>query len=159
VHLPNTFIEVGDPAPDFVLKDQYDHEVHLSDFRGKQVVLGFHPNAWTGVCTLQMQDLEAKRVQMDGMGAIAFGISVDSVPCKRAWAQAIKVEGTSLLADFWPHGGVADSFGVFVDKFGISERAVFIIDELGVVTWKKVYPNKQRPDIMEILENLEEDSA
>ena len=152
-------VEVGDVAPDFTLKDQNEHEHKLSDLRGKQVVLSFHPLAWTRVCTIQMQDLEKHKADLDGLGAVALGISVDSQPCKKAWAQAISVSETALLADFWPHGGIASLYGVFFDEFGFSKRAVFIVDEEGVVTFKKVYPTKQVPDIMEILENLEEDSA
>ena len=152
-------VEVGDVAPDFTLKDQNEHEHKLSDLRGKQVVLSFHPLAWTRVCTIQMQDLEKHKADLDGLGAVALGISVDSQPCKKAWAQAIGVTETALLADFWPHGGVASLYGVFFDQFGFSQRAVFIVDEEGVVTFKKIYPTKQVPDILEILENLEEDSA
>ncbi len=152
-------VEVGDVAPDFTLKDQNEHEHKLSDLRGKQVVLSFHPLAWTRVCTIQMQDLEKRKADLDGLGAVALGISVDSQPCKKAWAQTIGVSDTALLADFWPHGGVASLYGVFFDQFGFSQRAVFIVDEEGVVTFKKVYPTKQVPDILEILENLEEDSA
>jgi peroxiredoxin len=152
-------VEVGDVAPDFTLKDENGQEHMLSGLRGKQVVLSFHPQAWTRVCTIQMQDLEKHKADLDGLGAVALGISVDGQPCKKAWAQAIGVKDTALLCDFWPHGGVAIRYGVFFDDFGFSKRAVFIVDEEGVVTFKKVYPTKQVPDIMEILENLEEDSA
>jgi peroxiredoxin len=152
-------VEVGAAAPDFSLKDQNEHEHTLSGLRGKKVVLSFHPLAWTRVCTIQMQDLEKHKADLDRLGAVALGISVDSHPCKKAWAQAIGVSETVLLADFWPHGGVAIRYGVFFDEFGFSKRAVFIVDEKGLVTFKKVYPTKQAPDILEILENLEEDSA
>jgi peroxiredoxin len=152
-------VEVGAAAPDFTLKDQNEHEHRLSDLRGKQVVLSFHPLAWTRICTIQMQDLEKHKADLDGLGAVALGISVDSHACKKAWGQAIGVTETALLADFWPHGGVASLYGVFFDDFGFSMRAVFIVNEQGVVTFKKVYPTKQVPDVLEILENLEEDSA
>lgn len=152
-------VEVGDVAPDFALKDQNEHEHKLSDLCGKQVVLSFHPLAWTRVCTIQMQDLEKHKADLDGLGAVALGISVDSHACKKAWAEAIGVNNTALLCDFWPHGALASLYGVFFDQFGFSQRAVFIVDEEGVVTFKKVYPTKQVPDILEILENLEEDSA
>ena len=101
--------EVGSIAPDFVLQDQNRTAVSLSDLKGKKVVLSFHPLAWTRVCKLQMQDLEKSKERLDELGAVALGFSVDSVPCKRAWAKDIGVEATSLLADFWPHGGVARS--------------------------------------------------
>ncbi len=144
-------IEVGDVAPDFTLKDQTEKEITLSSLRGKKVVLSFHPRAWTSVCKLQMQDLEKHKADFARLGAVALGLSVDSVPCKRAWAAAIGVQQTSLLADFWPHGGVAQAYGVFREKPGSSERAVLILDREGVVRFKKIYPIKEVPDIGEII--------
>jgi len=110
--------KVGDIAPDFTLKDQNERDVTLSDFRGKKkVVLSFHPLAWTSVCRDQMQDLEKHRENFDRLDSVALGLSVDSVPCKRAWAEAIGVEETPLLADFWPHGGDAGVQQVHQDAF------------------------------------------
>lgn len=148
-------IEVGDVAPDFTLKDQNEREVTLSSFRGKKVVLSFHPLAWTGVCTTQMQDLEKHKADFDRLGAVALGLSVDSVPCKKAWAENIGVKETPLLADFWPHGGVAQAYGVFREEHGSSKRAVLIVDGEGIVRFKKIYPIKEVPDMEEILKALE----
>ena len=150
-------IEVGDVAPDFTLKDQNGKDVALSDFKGKKkVVLSFHPQAWTSVCRAQMQDLEKYKGDSDRLDAVALGLSVDSVPCKAAWAEAIGIKETPLLADFWPHGGVAQAYGIFREKNGFSERTVFIVDKEGVVRFKKIYPIKEVPDIEEILKALED---
>jgi len=147
---------VGDPAPDFTLKDQNDQEVTLSALRGKKVVLSFHPLAWTRVCAIQMQNLEKHREDMERLGAVALGLSVDSVPCKKAWAESLGIQETRLLADFWPHGGVARAYGIFREKNGFSERAVFIVDAEGVIRFKKIYPMREVPDIGEILAALAE---
>lgn len=149
-------IKVGASAPDFSLKDQHDREVRLSELRGKKVVLGFHPLAWTKVCAEQMLDLERHKAEFDRLGAVALGISVDSVPSKRAWAEALGIEETPLLADFWPHGEVARQFKIFREKDGFSERAVFILDEQGIVRFAKVYPIRELPPIKEVLAALEE---
>jgi peroxiredoxin len=149
-------IKVGASAPDFSLKDQHDREVRLSELRGKKVVIGFHPLAWTKVCAEQMLDLERHKAEFDRLGAVALGISVDSVPSKRAWAEALGIEETSLLADFWPHGEVARQFKIFREKDGFSERAVFILDEQGIVRFAKVYPIRELPPIKEVLAALEE---
>jgi len=144
-----------DAAPDFTLKDQNEKALSLSDFRGKKrVVLSFHPLAWTSVCKTQMQDLEKRKEDFDRLDAVALGLSVDSVPCKQAWAEAIGVKDTPLLADFWPHGGVAQAYGIFREKNGFSERAVFIVDREGVIRFKKIYPIKEVPDIEAILKAL-----
>lgn len=147
--------EVGSVAPDFTLNDQNRQAVTLSGFKGKKVVLSFHPLAWTNVCKLQMQDLEENRERFDRLGAVAVGLSVDSVPCKKAWAEAIGVEHTPLLADFWPHGGVASAYGIFREADGISERAVLVLDSDGVIRFRKIYPISERPDIAEIVKAIE----
>lgn len=149
-------INVGDIAPDFTLKDQNEQEVTLSALRGKKVVLSFHPLAWTRVCAIQMQDLEKHRAEMERLGAVALGLSVDAVPTKKAWAESLGIQETRLLADFWPHGAVAQAYGIFREKNGFSERAVFIVDAEGVVRFKKIYPMREVPDIQEILKALEE---
>ena len=64
---------------------------------------------------------------------MALGISVDSRPCKKAWGEAIGVKETALLADFWPHGAVAQQYGVFFHEFGFSMRSVFIVDKDGKI--------------------------
>jgi peroxiredoxin len=154
--MPEKAAEVGSIAPDFTLKDQHNKAVTRSDFKGKKVVLSFHPLAWTGVCKLQMQDLEKNRKHLDRLDAVAVGLSVDSVPSKKAWAAAIGVEETPLLADFWPHGGVASVYGIFREADGFSERAVFILDRDGVIRFKKIYPISEVPDIAEILKLVED---
>ena len=112
-------IKVGDLAKDFKLKDQDGNEVSLSQFSGKRILLSFHPLAWTGVCTKQMQSLEVNKGTFDSLNTVALGMSVDSVPCKKTWAENIGVEKTGLLSDFWPHGEVAMSYGLFLEDRGI----------------------------------------
>jgi peroxiredoxin len=128
--------------------------LHLSSLKGKKVLLSFHPLAWTGVCAKQMKSLEANREALERYNTVALGLSVDAVPCKAAWAKELGIEHTQLLADFWPHGGVAAAYGVFRDKNGFSERANIIIDEKGTVIFAKVYPISELPDIEEILSVL-----
>ncbi len=149
-------VETGDAAPDFTLKDQNEQDVTLSDLKGKKkVVLSWHPLAWTSVCTVQMQDLEKHKEDFDRLNAVALGLSVDSAPSKKAWAEDMGVQATALLADFWPHGDVAQEYGIFREKNGFSERAVFVVDEDGVIRFKKVYPIREAPDIEEILKALD----
>jgi peroxiredoxin len=146
--------KVGDQAPDFVLKDQNEKEFRLSDHRGKKVLLSFHPLAWTGVCTQQMKSLEDNKAEFDAANTVAVGLSVDSIPSKKAWADSMGMKHTSLLADFWPHGGVAKQFGIFREKGGTSERANIVVDEKGKIVFIKVYPIAELPDINEIIDFL-----
>lgn len=144
-------IKTGDNAPDFTLKNQHDESVKLSSLKGKKVLLSFHPLAWTSVCEIQMRSLENKYKVLRGLNTVAFGISVDSVPCKKEWAEYIDVESTGLLCDFWPHGEAAKKYGQFIEKAGISGRANILIDEKGKIEFIKVYEIPEIPDIEEII--------
>ena len=146
-----TIIKLGKTVKNFTLPDQLGQNFILSKMKGRRVLLSFHPLAWTPVCTRQMQSLEKNKKAFDKFNTIAVGLSVDSVPSKAAWAKAIKVKQTRLLADFWPHGNVAKSLGLFRAQDGISQRANVIIDEAGKVCFVKVYPIAQLPDINEII--------
>ena len=147
-------IKVGDAAPDFTLKDQDGTDFKLSGQKGKHVLLSFHPLAWTEVCKLQMQSLEGNHATFVMLNTVTAGLSVDAVLSKKAWADNIGVTRTPLLADFWPHGGVAKLYDIFREKNGFSERANIIIDEAGRIKLLKTYPLSQLPDIEEIIDIL-----
>lgn len=149
-------IETGAQAPDFILEDTQEQSVRLSDFRGKKVLLSWHPLAWTGVCLDQMRSLEVNLEKFESLNTVPLGMSVDTAPSKKAWAAVTNMKDIRLLSDFWPHGKVAQDYGIFIDESGISERANIIIDESGVVRWVKVYPISQLPDINEVLQVLSE---
>jgi len=146
--------KIGDKAKSFSLEDQNEQVFTLSDFKGKKVLLSFHPLAWTSVCAEQMKSLENNKSTFDSLNTIAVGISVDTVPSKKAWANSLSIKNTRLLSDFWPHGKVAGSHGIFRDKDGISERANVIVDEKGTIIFFKVYKLSQLPDIQEIIDFL-----
>lgn len=145
-------VKVGSVVENFKLKDQDDKEFNLADFLGKKVLLSFHPLAWTPVCAEQMKSLEVNSDTFTRLNTIAVGLSIDSVFTKRAWAKDLGITQTRMLADFWPHGGVAQQLGIFRDKDGFSERANIVIDAEGKVALVKTYPIREVPDINEILE-------
>lgn len=141
-------------AIDFTLDDQNDNPFTLSDFKGKKILLSFHPLAWTSVCARQMQSLERNKKYFDKTNTIAVGISVDPTPSKKAWAKELGIKKIRLLSDFWPHGAVATVYGIFLETDGISKRANIIIDEDSHISFMKIYPMSQLPDIREILRFL-----
>ena len=143
-------VKKGKVVKDLGLKDQDGQEFRLADCKGKRVLLSFHPLAWTRICALQMQSLEKSKKALDKLGAVAVGLSVDSVPCKAAWAKSLKIKDTKLLCDFWPHGAFSKSLGILRAE-GFSERANIILDEAGKVMFVKIYPLRELPDIKEIL--------
>jgi peroxiredoxin len=147
-------VKVGDMARDFSIKDLKGEDFQLSKYKGQKVLLSFHPLAWTSVCSDQMKSLEANKSTLDALNTIAVGISVDSVPCKKAWASNLGLVNTRILADFWPHGGTSQLYGIFRDKDGFSERANVVVDEGGSISFVKVYEVRTLPDIHEIIDFL-----
>jgi peroxiredoxin len=128
-------IEVGTQAPDFVLKDQNNQDVRLSDYRGtRSVLLVFYPLAFTGVCGGEMCQLRDNLGDFQGPSLAVLTISVDSPFAHKAWAEQ---EGFDfpLLADFWPHGEVARQYGVFNERAGFANRGTFLIDKTGTVRY------------------------
>ncbi len=150
----NSPIQKGETAPDFTLRDHNGEEFKLSDLRGNKVLLSFHPLAWTDICARQMQSLEANADTFASLNTVAVGVSVDSIPSKKAWAESLEIKKTRLLSDFWPHGEVIGLYGLFREKDGFSERANIILDENGKVIFSKVYPVSELPDIREVIEAL-----
>jgi len=135
---PTAPIAVGEHAPDFTLKDQNGQDVVLSAFRAhKNVVVVFYPFAFSGICTGELCEIR------DDLGAfVAEDVQVLAVSCDhmfslRAWADK---EGYffPLLSDYWPHGAVAQAFGVFNDRAGAAVRGTFLVDRDGVVRWSLV---------------------
>ena len=145
----------GEKSVDFSLNDQNGKTFRLSEHLGKRVLLSFHPLAWTSVCAKQMKSLEDNKANFSSQNSIAVGISVDSVPCKKAWAESLGIVDTPLLADFWPHGGVAQLYGILREKEGFSERANILVDERGSIAFSRIYEIKQLPDLTEIMDVLE----
>lgn len=145
-------IAVGTMAPDFTLESQHGKKISLKDFRGKKVLLSWHPLAWTSVCTDQMRALEANKDKFAALNVQPLGLSVDAQASKAAWASVLAIRETPLLADFWPHGAVAKAYGLFMEELGFSGRYNILIDEEGKVAWTKEYALGQLPDIEEVLQ-------
>jgi peroxiredoxin len=144
-------VKPGDPAKNFSLKDQNDKTFGLFEQAGKNILLSFHPLAWTEFCAAQMKSLEDNHELLASLDCVPVGISVDSRPCKKAWAESLSIQQTPLLCDFWPHGIVAQRYGLFREENGFSERANVIIDKTLTVVFVKVYPVHSVPDIQEVI--------
>ena len=148
-------LKPGDEAPDFELRSHRGGTVRLSSFRGKKnVVVAFHPLAFTPVCATQMQSYESDISRFEKDDTAVLGLSIDAQPAKAAWARELGVKSFDLLSDNYPYGEVAQKFGVFREKDGISERAVFVIDKAGKVRWSRVYDIPQHPGNDEVFDAL-----
>jgi peroxiredoxin len=147
-------LKIGDTAPDFKLPTQHwGQTVKLSDFRGKQnVVIAFHPLAFTPVCSTQMTNYQNAKAEFDGLNAHILSISCDPGPSKKAWADSLGLT-LDLLTDFHPKGAVADAYGV-MRADGIPERAIFVVDKKGVIAWAAKYDIPQQPPQEDLLKAL-----
>ena len=139
-------VPTGATAPDFTLQDQHGQDVCLSELRGGPVLLVFYPLAFSGVCSGELTQLRDRHVEFTEHGTTVLAVSVDSTFALRTWSDR---EGFpfSLLSDFWPHGGVADTYGVFDTDRGIARRGTFVIDAEGTVRWNVVTPVSEPRDV------------
>jgi peroxiredoxin len=125
-------VDIGQAAPDFTLRDQDRNEHTLSEKQGAPVLLVFYPFTFTGVCEGELCRIRDDYSQFESAGVQVLAISCDTVPSQGQWA---KQQGWQfpVLSDFWPHGAVAQAYGVFNDKLGCANRATFLIGADGTV--------------------------
>jgi len=148
----------GTVAPDFTLTVTPDQSLTLRDLRGQPVVLAFYPADWSPVCGDQMALYNELHSEFQKYNAEVVGISVDGPWCHAAFAKDRHLY-FPLLADFEPKGAVAKSYGAYREKEGVCERALFVLDEEGVVFWSYCSPVAVNPGadgILEALENMKE---
>ncbi len=138
----------GQLAPDFELLNQYGEPVSLADFRGRNVVVVFFPFAFSGICTGELCEIRDNIAAFKDSNATVLAVSVDSKFVQRAYAEHEQF-GFDLLADFWPHGAVAKTYGVFDEASGMALRGTFIIDASGIVRYTVVNPRGQARDFSE----------
>jgi len=153
-------LNVGDVAPDFVLPAVEGGTVSLSQYRGKKnVVISFVPAAWTPICSDQWPGYNISKKLFDKHNATLLGITVDNIPTLYSWTKQMCNPNEKLwfpvLSDFYPHGAVASRYGVLRSD-GVSERAIFVIDKKGIITYIDVHDINQRPFLDALAKALEE---
>ena len=140
-------VKAGQPAPDFTLPTVSGKKISLSDYRGKSnVVISFVPAAFTPVCSDQWPGYNIVKDMFDESDAVLLGITVDNIPTLHAWTRQMGKLWFEVLSDFWPHGAVADKYGVLRSD-GVSERALFFIDKEGIISAILVMDINHRPDL------------
>jgi peroxiredoxin len=144
----------GTKAPNFTLHVTPDQTLSLGDLAGKPVIIAFYPADWSPVCGDQLALYNEVLPEFRKHGAELVGISVDGVWCHDAYAQHRNLH-FPLLADFHPKGGVARSYGAYREKEGVCERALFVVDEGGVIFWSYRSPIAVNPGADGILDALE----
>lgn len=144
----------GNSAPDFTLKTTPDQTISLKDFRGRPVILAFYPADFSPVCGDEMTLYNEILPEFQRFGAEIVGISVDGVWCHLAFSKDRNLH-FPLLSDFEPKGEIARKYGVYRNKDGICERALFVIDKDGIIYWSYVSPIGVNPGAEGLLMALE----
>jgi peroxiredoxin (alkyl hydroperoxide reductase subunit C) len=148
-------VEKGQPAPGFTLPSISGEKVSLSHFRGKKnVVLSFVPAAWTPVCSDQWPGYNIAKDIFNQNEVILLGITVDNIPTLFAWTNQMGQLWFPVLSDFWPHGAVAKKYGVLRSN-GVSERALFVINKMGIIRYIDVHDINKRPPLEDLAAALE----
>ena len=144
-------VAVGELAPDFTLPSILGENINLKQFHGnKNVVLSFIPAAWTPVCSDQWPGYNISREIFEDQDAVLLGITVDNIPTLHAWVQQMGPIWFDVLSDFWPHGGVASTYGVLRSD-GTADRALIFIDKKGVVREIIVTDINVRPELEDLV--------
>ena len=139
-------IRTGDRAPEFDLEVRRGERVRLSDFAGRRnVLLVFHPFAFTPLCELEANDLQENLESFRNAETEVVFVSCDPSPARQAWREQIGAEYT-FASDFWPHGAAARAYGVFNEANGAPLRGTFLIDKEGAVIWTLVKEEDARRD-------------
>ena len=149
-------VSVGDEAPDFSLPAIDGSTITLSDYRGhKNVMLSFVPAAWTAVCSDQWPGYNMVRSIFDDLDTVVIGLSVDNLPTLHAWIREMGDFWFPVVSDFWPHGRVAEEYGLLRSD-GTAERAIIIIDKQGIIRMAHVEDINKRPELGMLVDALKE---
>ena len=148
-------LPIGTQAPDFSLHVTPDQKIKLSELKGKKVILAFYPADWSPVCGDELALYNQTLKFFHKHNAEIIGISVDSKWCHLAFSQDRKFH-FPLLADFEPKGAVSKLYDVYDEQEGESKRALYIIDEEGIIRWNYLSPMGMNPGADGILDALEE---
>lgn len=147
-------LKVNDPAPDFTLPTHNEGELNLAWYQGrKNVVLAFYPGDWTPVCATQIPEYQKFLDRFEQFDCQLLCVSVDSVPCHKAWARSLGGLSFPLMSDFFPHGEVAQKYGLLTDR-GYASRAVFLIDKQGRIRYIERVDLARLPDNDRLFEEL-----
>jgi peroxiredoxin len=144
----------GNIAPQFELFATPDQKLRLTELKGKRVILAFYPADWSPVCGDQMALYNEVLKIFHDFNAVMIGISVDSKWCHMAYADNRNLN-FPLLSDFEPKGAVSKLYGAYDESDGESKRALFVLDEEGVIQWSYLSPKTINPGADGILEALE----
>ena len=142
---------IGEPAPSFTARNQHGELLTVSSLRGAPAVMIFYPWAFSSICHDELAAVRDDHESFVALGARVLAASCDAMYTLRAYADA---EGIpfDLLSDHWPHGAIAQAFGVFDEQAGCARRGTFVLDSAGMITWQQINQINQPREIAAVLQ-------
>jgi peroxiredoxin len=149
-------LAIGTTAPDFELASSGPEKIFkLSAMQGRRVIIIFYPADWTPVCTSELSIYNEALDFFKNQKTAVVGLSVDSVWCHIAFSGDRKFD-FPLLADFEPKGAVAKNYNVYDHQTGECKRALYLIDENGIIRWNYLSDRDVNPGISGVLQALDD---
>ncbi len=146
-------VAVGGRAPNFASRNQFGQPVGLHDLLDAPALLVFYPWAFSGICRGELAALRDQHDRFTERGIRVLAVSCDAMFTLRAYADAEQLP-FDLISDHWPHGGIAQAYGVFDERAGCALRGTFLLDADGVIGWQVVNPIGEARDLAEVFAAL-----
>jgi mycoredoxin-dependent peroxiredoxin len=143
-------LALGQQAPSFTARNQHGEQITVSGLYGAPAVIIFYPWAFSSICRDELAALRDDHESFTTLGSRVLAVSCDAIYTLRAYADA---EGIpfDLLSDHWPHGAIAQAYGVFDELAGCARRGTFVVDSVGVIRWQQVNQINEQRDITAVL--------
>jgi peroxiredoxin len=143
-------LTLGQQAPSFTARNQHGELLTASSLRGSSAVIVFYPWAFSSICRSELAAIRDDHESFMALGSRVLAISCDAMYTLRAYADK---EGIAfdLLSDHWPHGAIAQAYGVFDELAGCARRGTFVLDSAGMIRWQQVNQINQPREITAVL--------
>jgi len=142
---------IGEPGPSFTARNQHGELVTVSSLRGAPAVMIFYPWAFSSICHDELAAVRDDHESFVALGARVLAVSCDAMYTLRAYADAESIP-FDLLSDHWPHGAIAQAFGVFDEQAGCARRGTFVLDSAGMIRWQQINQINQPREITAVLQ-------
>jgi peroxiredoxin len=141
---------LGQPAPAFTARNQYGELLTVNGLRGAPAVIIFYPWAFSSICRDELAAVRDDHENFRLLGARVLAVSCDAMYTLRAYADAEQIT-FDLVSDHWPHGAIAQAYGVFDEESGCARRGTFVLDSAGAIRWQQVNQINEPRDLTAVL--------
>ena len=141
---------LGRPAPAFIARNQHGELLTVSGLRGAPAVIIFYPWAFSSICREELAAIRDAHERFVALRTRVLAVSCDAMYTLRAYADAEGIQ-FDLLSDHWPHGAIAQAYGVFDEESGCAQRGTFVLDSAGLIRWQQVNQINESRELASVL--------